>query len=406
MNNLQRYNMKIFSLFILFSLSTITVLSQENGKMDHINSIIESVKNKYAPDKRVALFNIDADESGGFYLITGETNLPEAKMELLEHLKKENLSFKDEIKSLPAEELGDKIYGVINLSAANLRSNPDHPAELSTQSILGTPIKILKKGKGGFYLVQTPDGYISWLDNGGFHSMTKDEINTWLKSDKIIYLEDYGFAFSQPDKKSLRVSDLAIGNLLKLVGEEKEYYKVNFPDGREAFVKKDECKLFNEWYTSINPTAENILKDAHRFMGVPYLWGGTSSKGMDCSGFTKTVFYLNGIILPRDASQQVHTGELVDTKNGWENLKPGDLLFYGSKATGERKERITHVSIYIGDGDFIHAAGRVQINSFNPDKPFYSDYRKSGFIRAKRILNLIGTQGIEKILDNDFYKSK
>jgi len=398
--------MKIFSLFILFSLSTITVLSQENGKMDHINSIIESVKNKYAPDKRVALFNIDADESGGFYLITGETNLPEAKMELLEHLKKENLSFKDEIKSLPAEELGDKIYGVINLSAANLRSNPDHPAELSTQSILGTPIKILKKGKGGFYLVQTPDGYISWLDNGGFHSMTKDEINTWLKSDKIIYLEDYGFAFSQPDKKSLRVSDLAIGNLLKLVGEEKEYYKVNFPDGREAFVKKDECKLFNEWYTSINPTAENILKDAHRFMGVPYLWGGTSSKGMDCSGFTKTVFYLNGIILPRDASQQVHTGELVDTKNGWENLKPGDLLFYGSKATGERKERITHVSIYIGDGDFIHAAGRVQINSFNPDKPFYSDYRKSGFIRAKRILNLIGTQGIEKILDNDFYKSK
>jgi cell wall-associated NlpC family hydrolase len=127
---------------------------------------------------------------------------------------------------------------------------------------------------------------------------------------------------------------------------------------------------------------------------------------MDCSGFTKTVFYLNGIILPRDASQQVHTGELVDTKNGWENLKPGDLLFYGSKATGERKERITHVSIYIGDGDFIHASGRVQINSFNPNKPYYSDYRKSGFIRAKRILNSIGTEGIEKILDNEFYKSK
>lgn len=398
--------MKSVYLTLLVFFMTANIFSQENGKMDHINSIIESLKNKYAPDKRVALFNIEADESSGFFILTGETNLPEAKMDLMEQLKKENLSVKDEIKTLPAEELGDKIYGVISLSVANLRSNPDHPAELSTQSILGTPIKILKKGKGGFYLVQTPDGYISWLDNGGFHAMTKDEINTWLKSDKIIYLEDYGFAFSQPDKKSLRVSDLAIGNLLKLVGEEKDFYKVNFPDGREAFVKRDECKLYNEWYAKVNQTAENILKEAHRFMGVPYLWGGTSSKGMDCSGFTKTVFYLNGIILPRDASQQVHTGELVDTKNGWEKLKPGDLLFYGSKATGERKERITHVSIYIGDGDFIHASGRVQINSFNPNKPYYSDYRKSGFIRAKRILNSIGTEGIEKILDNEFYKSK
>ncbi|HSL89561.1 MAG TPA: C40 family peptidase [Ignavibacteriaceae bacterium] len=398
--------MKIFSLIILISFSTITAFSQENEKMDLVNSIIESVKNKYAPDKRVALFDIEADASGSVYLLNGETNLPEAKMDLMEQIKKENISVKDEIKNLPAEELGDKIYGVINLSVANLRSNPDHPAELSTQSILGTPIKILKKGKGGFYLVQTPDGYISWLDNGGFHAMTKDEINTWLKSDKIIYLEDYGFAFSQPDKKSLRVSDLAIGNLLKLVGEEKDFYKVNFPDGREAFVKRDECKLYNDWYAKVNPTAENILKEAHRFMGVPYLWGGTSSKGMDCSGFTKTVFFLNGIILPRDASQQVHTGELVDTENGWENLKPGDLLFYGSKATEDRKERITHVSIYIGDGDFIHAAGRVQINSFNPDKPYYSDYRKSGFIRAKRILNSIGTEGIDKIKDNSFYKLK
>lgn len=398
--------MKLLTLFTLLIFISNQNYSQEKHIMERVSSIIQMVKNKYAPDKRIALFNIEAEESDGLYLITGETNLPEAKMDLIEQLKKENLNVKNEIKTLPAKELGEKIYGVINLSVANLRSNPDHPAELSTQSILGTPIKILKKGNGGFYLVQTPDEYISWLDNGGFHAMTKDEINDWIKSDKIIYLEDYGFALSQPDEKSRRVSDLAIGNLLKLVGEEKDYYKVNFPDGREAFVKKVECKLFNNWYSNVNPTVENILEEAHRFMGVPYLWGGTSSKGMDCSGFTKTVFYLNGIILPRDASQQVHTGELIDTENGWENLKPGDLLFYGSKATAERKERITHVSIYIGDGDFIHAAGRVQINSFNPAKPYYSDYRKSGFIRAKRILNSIGTTGIEKILDNEFYKLK
>ncbi|MBS4034432.1 MAG: C40 family peptidase [Ignavibacterium sp.] len=398
--------MKFFLTIILISLFASSHFSQSNNQLEDINKIIIAVKEKFAPDKRVALFNIEIDKSGNSYILKGETNLPEAKMNLIEQLKKENLNIKNEIKTLPAEELGDKIYGVINLSVSNLRSNPDHPAELSTQSLLGTPIKILKKARWGFYLIQTPDGYLSWMDDDGFHAMTKKEINEWLKADKIIYMQDYGFAFSLPDEKSQRVSDLAIGNLLKLVGEEKEFYKVNFPDGREAYVKKDQCKSFTEWYTNINPTPENILKEAHRFMGVPYLWGGTSSKGMDCSGFTKTVFFLNGIILPRDASQQVHTGEMIDTENGWDKLKPGDLLFYGTKATEDRKERITHVAIYIEDGDFIHAAGRVRINSFNPSKPYYSDYRKSGFIRAKRILNSIGTQGIESILDNEFYKMK
>lgn len=398
--------MKNIFTVLLFLILSANNFPQENGRMELIKTIIENVKTKFAPDKRVALFNVEAEKSANKYVIKGETNLPEAKMELMEQLKKENIDVKEEIITLPSEELGDKIYGVVNLSVANLRSNPDHPAELSTQSLLGTPIKILKKGKWGFYLIQTPDGYISWMDDDGFQAMTKDEINNWLQEDKIIYLQDYGFAFSKPDDKSQRVSDLAIGNLLKLVGEENNFYKVNFPDGREAFIKKEDCQLFDDWYANLNPTPENILKEAYRFMGVPYLWGGTSAKGMDCSGFTKTVFFLNGIILPRDASQQVNTGELIDTEHGLENLKPGDLLFYGTKATEDRKERITHVAIYIEDGDFIHAAGRVRINSFNPNKPYFSDYRKSGFIRAKRILNSIGTEGITKILDNDFYKVK
>ncbi len=382
------------------------IYSQDDEKMKKINSIINEVKEKHAFDKRVALFQIELEKSGNNYILKGETNLAEAKMELIEQLNKEKISTADKIELLPSKDLGEKIYGVINLSVANLRANPDHPEELSTQAILGTPINVLKKGKWGFYLVQTPDGYISWLDDDGFQQMTKEKLNDWISSEKIIYLNDYGFGFSQPDENSQRVSDLAIGNLLILISEEKDYYKVNFPDGREAFVKKDECNLFNEWYKKVNPTPENILKEANRFMGVPYLWGGTSSKAMDCSGFTKTVFFLNGIILPRDASQQVNTGELVNTENGWENLKAGDLLFFGTKAKGDRKERITHVAIYIGDGDFIHDAGRVRINSFNPNKSYYSNYRKSGFIRAKRILNSIGTKGLDRIMDNSFYKIK
>ena len=119
---------------------------------------------------------------------------------------------------------------------------------------------------------------------------------------------------------------------------------------------------------------------------------------------TKTVYFLNGIILPRDASQQVNVGELIEVKNGWDNLQSGDLLFFGKKAEGDKKEKVTHVAIYIGDGDFIHAAGRVRINSLNPTKSYYSKYRDNSFIRAKRILSPVGKNGIERILENSFYK--
>ena len=396
--------MKLLFITLITTFLTFQSYSQEDNNMKKADSIIKEVKEKFVPDKRVAIFNVETEESGSKIIIKGETNLPDAKAELVSLLKEANLNFEDETEMLPSEKLGDKTFGIINLSVANIRSNPDHPAELATQSLLGTPINVFKKGENGFYLVQTPDDYTAWLDDDGFTFMNKEELNNWKESKKIVYLDEYGFSFLQPDINSPHVSDLVAGNLLKLVGEEENFYKVNYPDGREAFINKDEAKPFDNWYASLNPTGETILNTAYRFMGIPYLWGGTSTKGMDCSGFTKTVYFLNGIVLPRDASQQVYTGELVDTKNGWENLKPGDLLFFGMRAKENRKERITHVAIYIGDGDFIHAAGRVRINSFNKNKSYYSQYRDNLFIRAKRILTSVGKNGIDKILDNNFYK--
>jgi hypothetical protein len=388
---------------LIFLVLTIQTFSQEN-KMEKVNSIIKEVKDKFAPDKRVAVFNIEASKGSNKISISGETNIQASKNELSNKLKEANIDFEDNITLLPSKKLGDKTFGIINLSVANIRTKPDNPAELATQAILGTPIKVLKKCEDGYYLVQTPDGYISWLDDDGFTLMNAKEFEDWNNSSKIIYLKECGFSYSKSDLNSMHVSDLVAGNSLKLVGEENDFYKVVYPDGRLAFIKKEDSKLFKDWYNSLKPTGETILNTAYRLLGIPYLWGGTSTKGMDCSGFTKTVYFLNGIILKRDASQQVYTGELVDTKNGWENLKPGDLLFFGKKATENNRERITHVAIYIGDGDFIHSSGRVRINSFNKNKSYYSKYRDNMFIRAKRILTSVSRNGIERILDNQFYK--
>ncbi|MFA3781804.1 NlpC/P60 family protein [Melioribacteraceae bacterium 4301-Me] len=376
--------------------------TQEN-KMSLINDIIKKVKSTYAPDKRTAVFEITATDSGGVYVLSGETNLTEAKNELIDNLNKLNISFEDKINLLPSKLLGENTYGIINLSVANIRTAPSHSAELATQALLGTPVKILKKDDG-FYLVQTPDYYISWIDDGGLILMNKKEINEWIEQPKIIFTSEFGFAYKEPNVNSEHVSDLVAGNILINLGEKDDFYYVEFPDHRTAYIEKEKCFPLDDWLSKAEPTEANIISTAKRFLGIPYLWGGTSAKGMDCSGFTKTVYFLNGVVLQRDASQQVNTGTLVDTENGFENLRPGDLLFFGEKEKGDKKEKVTHVAIYIGNYEYIHASGRVMINSFEKDSANFSSYRLNHFIRAKRIINSLDKNGVITVKNNKFYQ--
>lgn len=374
--------------------------------MEPIEASISAVKLKYAPDKRTAIFDIQFQKfEDGSFVLSGETNLPNAKGELLTLLKEENIPFTDSIRILPEAGLNGKTYGFINLSAANIRTKPDHQAELATQAILGTPVKVLKY-EDGWYLIQTPDSYIGWVDNDGVAAVTKDDYLSWIKGEKIVYTSHLGFSYTEASKESQSVSDLVNGSILKFLTEENGYYKIEYPDKRTAYIPSTESIFYDTWINSINPQSGKIIADAKKLMGLPYLWGGTSIKGIDCSGFMKTIYFLNGVILPRDASQQALTGEIVEPGENFENLQPGDLLFFGSKAREGKKERVTHVGMYIGNGEYIHSSGKVKINSILAEKPNFNKHYFNGFLRAKRILTSINSNGIFLINSNEFYSGE
>ena len=366
-----------------------------------ITQIIESFTQRFAPDKRTAIFQIDAFKQNNQLILTGRTNLFGAKSFLIDRLKIEKVAIVDEIKTLPEPELEDKVYGLVEVSVCNIRYSPKHAGELASQALMGTPVRILEKEDNGWLLIQTPDQYISWVDRGAITMMNKEGMDRWKAVPKVIYTRFYGSAYSEPDEESATVSDLVAGCMMELIIEKEDFYQVLFADQRIGFVSKKESNIYNNWLTKISVSEESLIKTSKQLMGVPYLWGGTSFKGVDCSGFTKTIYFLNGIILPRDASQQVMIGETIDKTGNWANLKPGDLLFFGDKRE-DGSERVIHVAMWLGNGEFIHASDKVRVNSMIVTASNYDDYNAKRYLRAKRILKT-GMAGVRVLKDNVVY---
>ncbi|MEO1012276.1 MAG: C40 family peptidase [Bacteroidota bacterium] len=362
---------------------------------------ISAVQSKFAPDKRVALFQVDASEVGGMCILRGESNLPKAVAELKERLDREKINFVDSIQILPSQELQGNTQAVVTLSVANLRGNPKHSAELATQATLGTPVKVLKK-KGSWYYIQTPDNYLSWVDAGGIELMDNERFEQWQGTDKLIYTQTYGHAFLGEDEKE-RVSDLVAGNVLEVLKYTAKHVVVRFPDGRKALVRNEETERYADWVKSLDPTVDDLVFTSQALMGVPYLWGGTSTKGMDCSGFTKTIYFLNGMVIPRDASQQVHTGKPIDSVQNFDALQKGDLLFFGTKATDSTQEKVVHVGMWIGNNEFIHASERIRIGSMDPKADNFDAWNHDRYLRTKRILKQ-KDKGLIRLMDTPLFK--
>lgn len=391
--------------FLLFcSLSSARTYAAGGDVPPEVIALTDRLKQKYAPDGRVALFKTDYTFDGKRVMLRGETTSPSAKAELVEALSKAGYEVMDCLKVLPDEAaLEGKTYGIINLSVASLRVQPDYSSEMMTQALLGMPVRVLERD--GWYRIQTPDDYIAWTHRVSVLPVTREEMTAWNRAEKVVVTSHYAFVYSQPDRRSQTVSDIVAGNRLKLEGTKGGFYRVSYPDGRQGYVEKSAALPEKEWRKSLKQDAASIIRTAHTLMGVPYLWAGTSSKGMDCSGFVRTVLFMHDIIIPRDASQQACVGQHIDIAPDFSNLQPGDLVFFGRKATPQRKERVVHVGIYIGGRRFIHSQGDVHVSSFDPQDELFDAFNLDRLLFATRVLPYINKEkGLNTTATNEHYQ--
>ncbi|MDM8160815.1 C40 family peptidase [Labilibaculum sp. K2S] len=390
--------MKYFLILIIFVIAC--SCNKENQLLIEANNISKLIEAKYSPDQREAVFQPSFFFENNKLIVGGETSELIAKQALYTALEKLDVKIIDSLELLPEEKLKDKNWGLVNLSVVNLRAHSRHSAELVSQAILGTPVKVLKE-ENSWYLIQTPDRYIAWVDGAAIALKTGSEMEVWRNSNRVIFLPDFEVV-KDPGQNEV-VTDLVAGAILEVGKENQNSYDLTLPDGRRIQVEKSNCELLSDWKTRGLKDASILTKTAKQFLGRPYLWGGTSVKGVDCSGFVKSVYFINGIILARDASLQFLHGDTISPGQGFLKLAEGDLVFFGRAGIDEKPTKVTHVGMYMNKGEYIHSSGRVRINSFDPKAENYNDYRSVTWLGGRRILSRIGESGIIRVSEHPWY---
>ncbi len=364
-------------------------LSPEGGTVSTISAALDRalqpVRGRYAPDSHLDIFRVGATRLAGSLVLTGDVTSASAKTDALAAVRAAGFEVTDRITVLPESDLAETPWGLVCLSVANGREQPQNTAEMGTQVLMGNPVRVWKRSKI-WYLVQTADRYVAWMEKGSFQLCTAAEVEAWNKSPLLIVTAFEERVLEAPHADAQPVTDVVMGSLAKKADEADGWIKVELPDHRSGWLRMESVEDYAAWKKWRHATPENIERTARSLLGRPYLWGANSPKGLDCSGFNKFVFFLNGIDLDRNASHQAKQGIEVPLDANLTQLKKGDLLFFGFRQKGHQPERVTHTGIYLGDKLFIHSSERVHISSLDPTSPIRDEQRIRMLIQARRIL--------------------
>jgi hypothetical protein len=371
----------VLLLALFFCLVSFGGCDKDGAITSQFDQKVQLIKDKFVTDPTLDIFTAEISKKTDSWVVEGETTISEAKeaLELVLDSLFETTEYTSEFLLLPHPELGDSSYGLVKLSVVNIREEPRHGAQLIDQNIMGYTLYLLKK-KRGWYFIRTEYGYLGWVTGDSFLRTDSLGVQNWLNSSLVRVDVLYPMVYSDTRQKSEPITDVVMNALLKLDKPGSLWSRVSTPDGRTGYIQSSAITDIQHHSKNEEKLRNNIIHSARGMMGIPYLWGGNSTKANDCSGFTQTVFKANGIDLPRDSRQQALLGEEIPPDTTFSNILPGDLLFFGSK------ERVTHVGISLGGAEFIHQGGRVDINSLNPEAPNYSPYRHKSLKFIKRIL--------------------
>ncbi|MCX6136509.1 MAG: SH3 domain-containing protein [Ignavibacteriales bacterium] len=237
--------MKLCIIALLLAALVSGCAKQETG-ISEFAQLIDSVRVKFVPDKRLGIFQVTAVRKGSQLVLRGDVETAAAKDALLAAFAKEKKNLVDSVLVLPDPALGEKKYGIICLSVANMRTDHKEAAEMGTQVLMGQVVKVWKKNHG-WYLIQSQEGYLGWTFDDSFVACTESGAAAWNSASKVIVTALYDRIWDQPNRNSQPVSDIVGGNLLKTIAQRGTWTEVEIADGRRGFVASEVVQDYAKW---------------------------------------------------------------------------------------------------------------------------------------------------------------
>jgi gamma-D-glutamyl-L-lysine dipeptidyl-peptidase len=340
-----------------------------------IGSIIEAVRLEHAPDDRSGVFDVRADVERGRVLLRGQATHGAAVGVLLDRLRERGLAAIDEIVRLPDASFGATKYALVRAAIAPLYAEPRLPGTQISQLVLGMRVELLSRN-GDWIRIRGEDGYIGWAHTGYLQPGEDAWALGWERASFGEPVVSLGAQLVDQDGRVL--TRLPWGaRLLRHTGA------YLLPDGRSGQVANGEVVDVDRLADWFPPRGESIARTARRWFGAPYIWGGVTLNGVDCSGFTQAVMWMHGIALPRDSDLQAAASVGVEVDTELQELRAGDLLFFA-----EEGARVSHVAIGLGGSLIIHSAlgnGGVDVNDLSGDKPLEQRLLRM-LVRVRRLL--------------------
>ncbi len=290
----------------------------------------------------------------------------------------------------------DSCWVQVRIPVACIRDGKGHSTELISQAIMGTPMLVLEDDGGEWLKLQGPDGYEGYMNISSVTRKSTEEMIGWRKSERLVSRSLPEVKVYSDRKRGSRdiITELVCGSIVEGHLSDAGMSEITLPDGRKGWVENSAMISANNWARQeFNP--DSILDICYWLMGTPYLWGACSTKSVDCSGLVRVSYFANGLLLLRDARQQIEIGKRIEPEN-LNELLPADLLFFSNTPDG----RISHVAIYDRDGKYIHSSGLVKTNFMRNDDP---DYSKRYYRGASRIEGNIPSPGIIPMWQHSWY---